>query len=132
MHMLLLLSGLTLACGEKEPEDTSGADGGTADGGADGGAELACEDVAPASCDGTEGCSTLMAWPVMETSDGWCADFGAERVPLGCMDDDIGCGAAETPATTADAPDTCLWLFPSTCLPAGYVACPATALDACP
>lgn len=142
--MMTLTLALVLACGDKEPEDTSTAsDGGAADGGAsdggatdggaaDGGTTDECVELPPTACEADEGCRALEAWLVRAEGEGWCVDFSKDRVALGCIAADAGCGDAETPATTADKPDQCLWLFPSTCLPPGYLSCPESSLPECP
>ena len=117
MKTWIVALALLTGCADKDEDDTSSAE--------------ACEDVAPESCDDTDGCTSLGARPTVETETGWCVDYTADKVLLGCMSADYGCGAAETPATTADAPDSCLWVFPSTCLPEGYIACPKSSLPEC-
>ncbi|MED5374013.1 MAG: hypothetical protein VX899_23550 [Myxococcota bacterium] len=91
-------------------------------------AELSLEDCAT---EGVAQCSLLSGRALQDDgAGGQCVDFSVDSEPMGCIDDDQGCGDAETVAAPADDPENCTHWFPSTCLPDGYVYC-GSSIDEC-
>ena len=85
----------------------------------------ACAELAPADCAHRDDCAVIDGrYVVVITSDtagaAECVQLG-DRKDLGCQDADLGCDDVETWA--ADPADAHCYLFPDSCIPAGFVAC---------
>lgn len=85
----------------------------------------ACAELAPADCAHRDDCAVIDGRYVdVITSDtagaAECVQLG-DRKDLGCQDADLGCDDVETWA--ADPADAHCYLFPDSCIPAGFVAC---------
>ena len=130
---LALLLGLTLACegGDEETgtsdsgsdtsdtdSDTSDTDTSDTDTSDTDTSEPSCDAVAAADCDTTSGCSAIRGREVTEDD---CIDYTADSEPFGCMQEDLGCGDAETWAKPSEG-DACV-LFSNTCIPSGWITC---------
>lgn len=94
------------------------------------GSTAPCEAVDPADCAATAGCAPISGRAVSDDgAGGACVDYAVESVPLGCMSADLGCGSAITNAEDADGD---LYVFPSTCLPEGFVEVSVATPPDCP
>lgn len=137
--ILTLLLGLTLACDGGDTEETGSSETGeTEDTGDTSDTEdtdtedtdteaPSCDTVAAADCDTTSGCAAIRGREVTEDD---CIDFTADAEPFGCMQEDQGCGDAETWARPGDGAE-CVW-FSSTCIPSGWIACDFQDTPECP
>ena len=127
--MLLLAAALLSACDEKDSaaqatdttEETGSPDE-TGSPGETGVPHAVCADIPVDDCGSTPNCQTIDALPAQATKDGYCVEYTAKRVAVGCHDADSGCGDLPTLAASPDDPSTCWW-FGNTCIPEGWSAC---------
>ena len=112
---LTLAIALALACVGSSSDKDSAVD-------SDSAGATACADLSPETCASDPSCSTLYGIALSTDAQGQCIDYEGERVPLGCLDGELGCGAAITIAQPADGSGECT-AFTSTCIPIGWEVC---------
>lgn len=83
-----------------------------------------CDTLDIATCALAPTCTVLSAWVVVED----CVDYSAQ-VDQGCGSADVGCGEA---LTFARPPEGACRVFPTTCIPAGFVPCDGPIPGECP
>lgn len=84
-------------------------------------APTGCGALDPGACATEAQCAVIEGRPILDDgAGGQCVDFDSDRVGLGCMDADWGCGEAETLGRPPGG--DCYW-FPTTCLPTGWEVC---------
>ena len=129
----------TLACGEKEEEDTgiledtssetdtedtSDTDteetGDTDTDTEDTGTEASCEQLSVEECQTRDDCHTRSGNPMSFDEPNQCWNIEAAQ-ETHCMSNDMGCGDAITYAHAPDSEDC--WHFTDTCIPEGWTMC---------
>ncbi|MEM6926571.1 MAG: hypothetical protein AAF602_06570 [Myxococcota bacterium] len=81
-----------------------------------------CAQTPPASCTGPN-CTILWSFGTSVVNGTLCTDYTQPNVDQGCQDASIGCADALTGGSPPGSTDC--YLFPDTCLPAGWTVCNA-------
>ena len=86
------------------------------------GGEADCATLSADECSTAASCFTITGTPVEYDDRDECYSWTNSVAEVGCMDADMGCGAAFTYATDPANPEQC-YGFTNTCIPDGWVSC---------
>ena len=84
--------------------------------------ELDCADLSVTDCASRDDCAAITASQIVVNTEEECLDWANSVEDVGCMDANMGCGAAITYAASAADPTQCYGFY-NTCIPAGWGDC---------